>query len=63
MHRRHLEAVAIFIKPCHLPIGRQQIAEGEVGQGQQIAERVFIFAPRHPPHPRASLPGHVGSIG
>ena len=54
MDGREVEAVGHLVEAGHLAVGRQERRDLQAGQGEQVAERVFIFAPREPPQAGSS---------
>ena len=63
MDGREVEAVGHLVESGHLAVGRQERRDLQPGQGEQVPERVFVFAPREPPQPGPSTGRDPCAVG
>ena len=63
VRRREVESARDFVEASDGAVGRKQALNVQARQGQQVDQRVFVFAARHPPHPHAAFLREPRRIG
>ena len=63
VRRREIEAGRDFVEASDGAVGREQALDVQARQGEQVDQRVFVFAARHPPQPHAAFLSEARRIG